>query len=139
MACGVVVPVIQSARHAALGMSCRNNLQQIGLALLNYESAYRSLPMAVETGSNDKLWRSWRSQIYPVFMEQSAPFYDVSSSWNSRTNMRLLNGTPIAVGSKDGTTHMVTLKRHPWAVYFEQSSSRPTRVFCRRRGVSSLQ
>ena len=44
--CALVVPVIQSARQATLGMSCRNNLKQVGLALLNYESAFRS-PSAV--------------------------------------------------------------------------------------------
>ncbi len=58
---------------------------------------------------------SWRSQVYPVFMEQSSMFYDTTTSWDSTTNMRLLNGTPISLGSKDGTTHMATLNRYPWA------------------------
>ena len=113
--CGAVLPAIWSAREAAREMSCRNNLKQVGLALLNYESAYRSLPLAAEADFMGKLRRSWRSLIYPVYMEQSSMFYDVRSSWDSPTNMRLLNGTPIAMGSKDGTTHMSTLKRYPWA------------------------
>lgn len=113
--CGVVLPMIRSAHESARGMSCRNNLKQLGLALLNYESAYHSLPIAVETDSAGKLWRSWRSQVYPVYMEQSSMFYDTTTSWDSTKNMRLLNGTPISLGSKDGTTRMATLNRHPWA------------------------
>ena len=113
--CGTLLPMIQSAREAARGMSCRNNLKQIGLALLNYEFSYHSLPTAAEKDLEGGLWRSWRSQIYPIYMEQSSMFYDVTSSWDSSTNMRLLNGTPIAMGSKDGTKHMSILNRHPWA------------------------
>ncbi len=128
--CALVVPVIQSARQATLGMSCRNNLKQVGLALLNYESAFRSLPMAAETDSDGRLWRSWRSQIYPVYLEQSSMFYDVSTSWDSPTNMRLLNGTPIPMGSKDGTTHMATLNRHPWAFTCPSCESN------RRKGIN---
>jgi hypothetical protein len=116
VACGVLLPpMVQSAREVARGMSCRNNLRQIGLALLNYESTYHSLPIAVETDSAGRLWRSWRSQIYPVYMESSSMFYDVKSSWDSSSNMRLLNGSPITMGRKDGTTYMATLSRYPWA------------------------
>jgi type II secretory pathway pseudopilin PulG len=106
--CSLVVPVIQSARQAALGMSCRNNLRQIELALLNYEAAYRSLPMAAETDSDGKLWRSWRSQVFPVFMEATSMFYDVNACWDSPTNMRLL---PACV--KCGSLRLAPLSLEP--------------------------
>ena len=41
---GLVLPAVQQARESARTLSCRNNLKQLGLALLNYESTHRSFP-----------------------------------------------------------------------------------------------
>ncbi|WP_442485872.1 DUF1559 family PulG-like putative transporter [Aeoliella sp. SH292] len=48
----LLLPAVQSAREAARRTSCTNNLKNVGLAALNYESAMKKLPPGYLGGKN---------------------------------------------------------------------------------------
>jgi len=68
---------------------------QIGLAVVNYESAYGMYPPAFIASEDGTPMHSWRVLILP-FMNQSELHakYDFSQPWNSETNSRLAKEMP---------------------------------------------
>src|SRR5688500_1892604 len=51
----LLLPAIQAAREAARRSSCTNNMKQIGLAVLNYESGRKQLPLAFSPNNTGAL------------------------------------------------------------------------------------
>jgi prepilin-type processing-associated H-X9-DG protein len=71
----LLLPAIQAAREAARRMSCQNNLKQLGLACLNYESARKAFPMGStipgpDQRGNGKNGLSWLVTVMP-YIEQA--------------------------------------------------------------------
>ena len=57
---GMILPAVQAAREAARRATCLNNVKQLALASLNYESTNSTLPPAVGTNKE-----SWLLRILP--------------------------------------------------------------------------
>lgn len=93
---------VKPARENARIEICNINLRQFALGIHNYESIHGRFPFAAESGPDGLLWHSWRSRIFPHFVQQSPMLYDDSQPWDSPINMRLLNGTPITQPSGKG-------------------------------------
>jgi prepilin-type N-terminal cleavage/methylation domain-containing protein/prepilin-type processing-associated H-X9-DG protein len=77
---GLLLPAVQKVREAAARAKCQNNLKQIGLAILDYESANHVLPPGyVATGpyvnglSDTNPGWAWGAFILP-YLEQSNLF-----------------------------------------------------------------
>jgi prepilin-type N-terminal cleavage/methylation domain-containing protein/prepilin-type processing-associated H-X9-DG protein len=74
----LLLPAVQAAREAARRIQCTNNLKQIGLGMLNYESSVGALPKSMVltgTGNTTIYLNGWSAQarILP-YMEETAMF-----------------------------------------------------------------
>ena len=71
---GLLLPAVQSAREAARRSACTNNMKQLGLGVLNFESARKRLPAASSgTGTSSTATiggYSWICAILP-FLEET--------------------------------------------------------------------
>jgi prepilin-type N-terminal cleavage/methylation domain-containing protein/prepilin-type processing-associated H-X9-DG protein len=79
---GLLLPAVQKVRAAAARISCANNMKQLGLALLNHESAFGYLPEGYRFNTPT---RSYLPPLLP-YLEQGNIPYDLSKNWNDPVN-----------------------------------------------------
>jgi prepilin-type N-terminal cleavage/methylation domain-containing protein len=72
---GLLLPSVQAVRESGRRTTCTNNLRQVALAVLNFESSYKRLPAGI-TSPSATPYRSlsWLTQILP-FADQG-PLWD---------------------------------------------------------------
>jgi prepilin-type N-terminal cleavage/methylation domain-containing protein/prepilin-type processing-associated H-X9-DG protein len=76
---GLLLPAVQAAREAARRMQCSNNFKQIGLAIHNYESAYKRLPSGFNSYrfTGEPGW-GWAAAILP-YMESGNVYNNINT------------------------------------------------------------
>ncbi len=126
----LLLPAVQAAREAARKLQCSNNLKQIGLAVLNYESAHRVFPSGYisyathngfgpssaaldpDTWDGAPGW-SWSTLILP-FMEQSSLSNAINSAepiWSPANRIFVKQSIPAFLcPSSSGPTDPVELR-----------------------------
>jgi len=116
---GLLLPAVQAAREAARRMQCSNNLKQLGLAALNYESTYKRFPSAMngpivlpaDWGGS---WQSSRGhhsawlQMLP-YLEQQPLYNEISSG--------PFNAADMASGSPTGSRPFGPHSLRPYHAY----------------------
>ncbi len=75
----------------------RSNLMQIGLAMHNHHSAYKTLPGHATRDDAGKPLLSWRVKILPFLEEQELySQFNLDEPWDSEHNIKLLDKMPQA-------------------------------------------
>jgi prepilin-type N-terminal cleavage/methylation domain-containing protein len=106
---GLLLPAVQAAREAARRMSCSNNLKQLGLAVLNYESAYKRLPAArvslgfcngssPATFAPDPLTKNGSGLLSILPYMEQGPLYDKFNQLGAFGNYIRTIGRPVPPG-----------------------------------------
>ena len=130
----LLLPAVGAAREAARRVQCQNNLKQISLALLNYESTYGCFPPACITDDNGRPMHSWRVLILP-YLEREDLYrqYDFDEPWDSPKN-RMVSDAVISlyhcpsVPQTPGTETNYVMIVGPETVAFENSAVGMTEI-----------
>jgi len=100
----LLLPAVQAARAAARRTQCTNNIRNLGLAVLNYESATGKIPPGWTGLQNNQAEWAWTSLILPYIEEQGIydtlgvreqTLQDVLTSNNPQ--LLAVAATPIAI------------------------------------------
>jgi prepilin-type N-terminal cleavage/methylation domain-containing protein/prepilin-type processing-associated H-X9-DG protein len=107
---GLLLPAINSAREAARLIQCKNNIRQLGLALINFHSGRRIFPASstwlvngkpslaqINTNNSSQLYKNWVVDILPQIegkdlLKNMDPIKPMTDNVNA-----LVRGTTISI------------------------------------------
>lgn len=141
----LLLPAVQAAREAARRAQCQNNLKQIGLACLNYETARKTLPPGCIGYGNDddtrgQVGTGWAIEILP-YMEQES-LYD-QFDFDNEKSYRSLATNESGVSNVRAAQNFVTAYQCPSDTLVNQlvnPQGEPDRRFaaCTYKAVSGV-
>ena len=89
---GMLLPAVQQVREAARRTSCANNLRQLGLAAMNYESSFQQFPPGIVDDDDDLTDALHSGFVYLLpNIEKNNVYdqYDFTLDWKSGSNLAL--------------------------------------------------
>jgi prepilin-type N-terminal cleavage/methylation domain-containing protein/prepilin-type processing-associated H-X9-DG protein len=116
----LLLPAIQAAREASRRSQCSNNLRQLGLAFLNYESGKQALPYATYGPAtapaaelNPPAVNNWAPHIMP-FVEQGNLIagYNLKVDWWKEPN-RTIAQNPVSLLLCPSTPTQIRIQDKP--------------------------
>ena len=96
----LLLPAIQAARESARRNQCRNNLKQLGLGVLNFESSVGHLPpsanvdLSVSTTANNGSWGVHGRILSYLELGTLRNLVDIKTAWD---NQQAISGVKIDV------------------------------------------
>jgi prepilin-type N-terminal cleavage/methylation domain-containing protein len=101
---GLLLPAVQAAREAARRMSCSNNAKQLGLAVHNFESAYKKLPTSGQCDSTGGAATVYMIHSTPTYL---LPYIEQTAVYNlldhNTSPFALYGATPSGAAFLTGT------------------------------------
>jgi len=89
---GMLLPAVQAVRAAARKTACMNQLRQLGLANLNYESSFMHFPPGITDDDNDHQNALHSGFVFLLpYIEQNNLYnrIDLTSAWTASENQFL--------------------------------------------------
>lgn len=86
----LLLPAVQAAREAARRSQCKNNLRQLGIGILNYESARAHLPpsalvdLSITSTSNNESWGVHGRILNYLEQDNLRDLVDLEVGWDSQ-------------------------------------------------------
>ena len=111
----LLLPAVQQAREAARRTQCKNNLKQLGLALMNYESTHKVFPPAridlsgLSYVPGGFYQASWTTMCLP-YLDQAPLYqtYNFNLTWSDPSNLGATTANLAAFVCPSATTSRIT-------------------------------
>jgi prepilin-type N-terminal cleavage/methylation domain-containing protein len=102
---GLLLPAVQKVREAAARTQCQNNLKQLGLAILNYESTYFKLPSPGEGINPSTLAKNYDTHSFFTYI---LPYIEQQNAYNLVDLTKVYNDGSAPNNQVAAKTHIKT-------------------------------